>query len=129
MPKEQDVAVPRDFSSGKTRAVLWALGAQGAVLCAQSAAGASERASRERSGALPQNHDRRPCPAGCCAAAPGVGAGLTHLPAGTRVALVKGEGGDGGAECMRENCAGPGQPHSLAAYAWAPLWPKARWWI
>lgn len=49
-------------------------------------------------------HEHRPCPAGCCAwrgsLLPGVGPGLAHLPAGTRVALVKGEGGDPGAECM-----------------------------
>lgn len=89
---------------------------RGTGLCAQSAAGASKRASRERSGVLPQDANADPVPQ-CCAwrdlLLPGAGPGLAHLLAGTRVALVKGEGGDTGAECMRDSHAGAGQTHSL----------------
>lgn len=71
------------------------------MLHSQSAAGASERALREGARALTVNADPV---LGCWAAGaqrgsllPGAGPGLIPLPAGTRVALVKGEGEDVGA--------------------------------
>lgn len=66
------------------------------MLRAQTAAGASERTLRERSGALPQDRECGPCPTGCCTAGtwrdsllPHAGPGLTHLPAGTRGLLLR----------------------------------------
>lgn len=87
------------------------------MLHSQSAAGASERALREWGRTLAVNAD--PVPACWAAGAqrgsllPGAGPGLTLLPAGIRVALVKGEGEDVGARklCWSWSHSQPGCLH------------------
>lgn len=112
VPKEQHVAVPRrqGLCCG-----FWEH--KGPVLHSQSAAGASERALREWGRTLVVNAD--PVPACWAAGAqrgsllPGAGPGLTLLPAGIRVALVKGEGEDVGARklCWSRSDSQPGCLH------------------
>lgn len=96
VPKEQDVTVPPDFSSGKMRTVERTLGVARGQCFMLTVLLINLRGFQGR-GVLHQDCECWPCRAGSCAAGtwrgsllPGAAPGIAHLPACTRVALTKG---------------------------------------